>query len=55
MAEQTKTLTVRVSPEEHKEFRIYIAGKGITAQEYIKGLIMADMQKAKEEHVGNEE
>ncbi len=54
MTEPTKTLTVRVSPEEHKAIRVYIAGKGVTAQDYIKSLIENDMQKAKEEHVGEE-
>lgn len=54
VTEPTKTLTVRVSPEEHKAIRVYIAGKGVTAQDYIKSLIENDMQKAKEEHVGEE-
>lgn len=54
MTEPTKTLTVRVSPEEHKAIRVYITNKGITAQDYIKRLIEEDMQKAKEEHLGEE-
>lgn len=54
MAELTKTLTVRVSPEEHRSIRVYIASKGLTAQEYIRRLIKDDMKNAKEEHVGEE-
>lgn len=57
VSEPTKTLTIRVSPEEHKEIRVYIASKGLTAQEYIKGLIENDMKNAtkeKEVYVGNE-
>ena len=55
--EPTKTLTVRVSPEEHRAIRVYIASKGLTAQEYIKGLIEDDMKnttKEKEVYVVNE-
>ena len=61
MTEPTKTLTVRVSPEEHKLeehklIKVYIANKGVTAQDYIKRLIEDDMQKskAKEERLGEE-
>ena len=56
MTEPTKTLTVRVSPEEQKLIKVYIANKGVTAQDYIKRLIEDDMQKskAKEERLGEE-
>lgn len=57
VSEPTKTLTVRVSPEEHRAIRVYIASKGLTAQEYIKGLIEDDMKNAtkeKEVYVVNE-
>lgn len=54
MTEPTKTLTIRVSPEEHKAIRVYIAGKGITAQQYIRELIKDDMKKnTKEEYVSD--
>lgn len=54
MSELTKTITIRVTPEQHKAIRVYVSGKGVTAQQYIKGLIEEDMKKAEEEVASDE-
>ena len=54
MAENTKTITIRVTPELHREIKMYVASQGMTAQDYIKGLIMADLKNKLEEKVSDD-
>lgn len=49
MAQTTKSITIRVSPEFHKELKIYLASKGLTTQEYIFNLIEKDMNVKEKE------
>lgn len=54
MAELTKTITIRVTPELHKEIKVYVASQGMTAQDYIRGLIQADLKEKKGELTDDE-
>lgn len=45
MAQTTKSITVRVSPELHRELKVFVANTGISLQEYITKLIEEDMKK----------
>ena len=48
MATVTKSIVVRVDPDFHKDLKVFLASKGMTAQEYILSLIEQDMKKSKE-------
>ena len=52
MAQETKSIVVRVLPDFHKELKVYLASKGVTAQEYILSLIEKDMKENKNKDKG---
>ena len=44
-AEVKKILNVRVTPEYQRALKIYLAEKGLTMQDYIKGLMDKDLKE----------
>lgn len=47
MAQPTKTITIRVTPDYQRELKTYLASKGLTIQDYVRGLIDKDMKENK--------
>ena len=47
MAQMTKSITIRVTPDFHKSIKVYLADKGMTIQKYIEELVTKDMEKNK--------
>lgn len=43
--EKNKNLTIRVTEQESRNLKSYLASQGISLQSYVYGLIKADMQK----------
>ena len=54
MAENTKTITIRVTPELHREIKMYVASQGMTTQDYLRGLIEADLESKQGEEVSDD-
>lgn len=42
---ERKNIVIRVTPELHKEVKIYAAGKEMTIQDYVISLIRKDLEK----------
>lgn len=45
MAQITKPVTFRVTPEFHKKLKVFLADRGITIQEYMTKLVEQDMKE----------
>lgn len=51
--EKNKNLTIRVTEQESRNLKSYLASQGISLQSYVYGLIKTDMQK-KEKNFNNQ-
>lgn len=49
-----KTITIRFEPEDYKELKLYTISRDIKMSDYIRGLIKADISKAREEGTYND-
>ena len=47
MAQVMKNVTIRVTPDFHRELKAFLAIRGISIQEYVEELIKIDMEKQK--------
>ena len=45
MAEEKKSIAIRVEPEFHQNLKLYAVSQGLTIQEYVKELIEKDLKE----------
>lgn len=44
---QERTVTIRISKEQHKDIKVAAAKEGVTIKEYILSLVQKDLDKKK--------